>query len=71
MPTFLHHDLILLNPAFNSPLVDVVTELEHLRRLLAVPDMAAKVADGVKAPLVEDMRRMGRDDDLAGEVAGG
>ena len=33
MPTFLHHDLILLNPAFNSPLVDVVTELEHLRRL--------------------------------------
>lgn len=33
MPTFKHHDLSLLNPAFNSPLVDVVTELEHLRRL--------------------------------------
>lgn len=33
MPAFLHHDLALLNPAFDSPLVDVVTELEHLRRL--------------------------------------
>jgi Fic family protein len=33
MPTFRHHDLALLNPAFNSPLVDVLTELEHLRRL--------------------------------------
>lgn len=33
MPAFTHHDLSLLNPAFDSPLVDVVTELEHLRRL--------------------------------------
>lgn len=33
MATFFHHDLTLLNPAFDSPLVDVVTELEHLRRL--------------------------------------
>ncbi len=33
MPVFRHHDLGLLNPAFDSPLVDVVTELEHLRRL--------------------------------------
>lgn len=33
MPGFVHHDLTLLNPAFDSPLVDVVTELEHLRRL--------------------------------------
>lgn len=33
MPAFNHHDLTLLNPAFNSPLVDVLTELEHLRRL--------------------------------------
>lgn len=33
MPAFDHHDLRLLNPAFDSPLVDVVTELEHLRRL--------------------------------------
>lgn len=33
MPSFNHHDLKLLNPAFDSPLVDVLTELEHLRRL--------------------------------------
>lgn len=33
MPAFHHHDLCLLNPAFDSSLVDVVTELEHLRRL--------------------------------------
>jgi Fic family protein len=33
MPSFRHQDLNLLNPAFDSPLVDVVTELEHLRRL--------------------------------------
>lgn len=33
MPIFHHHDLALLNPAFDSPLVDVLTELEHLRRL--------------------------------------
>ena len=33
MPVFSHHDLTLLNPAFDSPLVDVLTELEHLRRL--------------------------------------
>lgn len=33
MPAFHHHELGLLNPGFDSPLVDVVTELEHLRRL--------------------------------------
>ena len=33
MPEFKHHDLALLNPSFDSPLVDVITELEHLRRL--------------------------------------
>lgn len=33
MPTFIHHGLALLNPSFDSPLVDVLTELEHLRRL--------------------------------------
>ncbi|TXH33874.1 MAG: Fic family protein [Burkholderiaceae bacterium] len=33
MPTFTHFDLALLNPSFDSPLVDVLTELEHLRRL--------------------------------------
>jgi len=33
MPVFSHHNLTLLNPSFDSPLVDVLTELEHLRRL--------------------------------------
>ena len=33
MPAFSHYDLSLLNPSFDSPLVDVLTELEHLRRL--------------------------------------
>jgi Fic family protein len=33
MATFNHFELSLLNPAFDSPLVDVLTELEHLRRL--------------------------------------
>lgn len=33
MPVFNHYALSLVNPAFDSPLVDVVTELEHLRRL--------------------------------------
>ena len=33
MAAFHHFDLALLNPAFDSPLVDVLNELEHLRRL--------------------------------------
>jgi Fic family protein len=33
MPEFRHHDLRLLNPSFASPLLDVLTDLEHLRRL--------------------------------------
>lgn len=33
MPQFIHHDLRLLNPQFHSPLLDVLTDLEHLRRL--------------------------------------
>lgn len=33
MPVFRHQELELLNPAFDSPLVDVGMELEHLRRL--------------------------------------
>jgi Fic family protein len=33
MSIFIHYDLKLLNPSFDSPLVDVLTELEHLRRL--------------------------------------
>ncbi|QMV72983.1 Fic family protein [Comamonas piscis] len=33
MATFVHHELRLLNPRFDSPLLDVLTDLEHLRRL--------------------------------------
>lgn len=33
MARFAHHDLRLLNPAFSSPLLDVLTDLEYLRRL--------------------------------------
>jgi Fic family protein len=33
MAAFHHFDLALLNPAFDSSLVDVLNELEHLRRL--------------------------------------
>lgn len=33
MPKFTHQPLGLLNPTFDSPLLDVLTELEHLRRL--------------------------------------
>jgi Fic family protein len=33
VPAFIHHDLSLINPSFDSPLVDILTELEHLRRL--------------------------------------
>ena len=33
MPRFTHHELRLINPRFDSPLVDVLTDLEHLRRL--------------------------------------
>ncbi|OWF71928.1 cell filamentation protein Fic [Yersinia frederiksenii] len=33
MPNFNHYDLVLLNPSFDSPLVDALTELELLRHL--------------------------------------
>ncbi|MBA3598699.1 MAG: Fic family protein [Methylibium sp.] len=33
MAKFVHHDLRLLDPTFSSPLLDVLTDLEHLRRL--------------------------------------
>ena len=33
MARFVHHELRLLNPAFSSPLLDVLTDLEYLRRL--------------------------------------
>src|SRR5690606_13470266 len=32
-PSFSDHDLRLLNPSFDSPLVDTLTDLEYLRRL--------------------------------------
>jgi len=48
MPVFRHYDLALLNPAFDSPLVDVVTELEHLRRL--------QLAGTTPAPLFHQLK---------------
>lgn len=33
MPQFIDRELRLLNPSFDSPLLDVLTDLEHLRRL--------------------------------------
>ncbi len=33
MPQFVDYELRLLDPAFSSPLLDVLTDLEHLRRL--------------------------------------
>lgn len=32
-PSFHHHDLCLLNPAYESSLIDVLQDLEHLRKL--------------------------------------
>lgn len=43
MPNFSHHDLALLNPSFDSSLVDVLNELEHLRRLRLEGDTPAPV----------------------------
>jgi Fic family protein len=43
MPTFTHHDLELLNPSFDSDLVDVLSELEHLRRLRLEGDTPSQV----------------------------
>ena len=43
MATFVHHDLKLLNPSFDSPLLDVLTDLEHLRRLELSGDTPAEV----------------------------
>lgn len=40
-PRFVHHELQLLNPSFDSPLVDVLNELEHLRRLRLTGDTPA------------------------------
>lgn len=49
MPEFSHHDLQLLNPTFDSPLVDVLSELEHLRRLRLEGDTPAPVFFQLKA----------------------
>ena len=43
MATFSHHDLQLLNPSFDSPLVDVLSELEFLRRLRLEGDTPPEV----------------------------
>jgi Fic family protein len=50
MAAFHHFDLALLNPAFDSPLVDVLTELEHLRRL--------KLAGTTPAPVFFQLKRV-------------
>jgi Fic family protein len=50
MAAFNHFDLTLLNPAFDSPLVDVLTELEHLRRL--------KLAGSTPAPVFFQLKRV-------------
>jgi Fic family protein len=49
MPSFSHHDLHLLNPTFDSDLVDVLSELEHLRRLRLEGDTPAPVFFQLKA----------------------
>ncbi|PQA83028.1 cell filamentation protein Fic [Limnohabitans sp. TS-CS-82] len=50
MATFHHFNLALLNPAFDSPLVDVLTELEHLRRL--------QLAGTTPAPVFFQLKRV-------------
>ncbi|HKS13246.1 MAG TPA: Fic family protein [Pseudomonas sp.] len=49
MATFSHHDLQLLNPSFDSPLVDVLSELEFLRRLRLEGDSPPQVFFQLKA----------------------
>jgi Fic family protein len=50
MAAFHHFNLALLNPAFDSPLVDVLTELEHLRRL--------QLAGTTPAPVFYQLKRV-------------
>lgn len=50
MAKFNHFALALLNPAFDSPLVDVLTELEHLRRL--------QLAGTTPAPVFFQLKRV-------------
>ncbi|CAG8866941.1 hypothetical protein PS627_02224 [Pseudomonas fluorescens] len=49
MTKFSHHDLQLLNPSFDSPLVDVLSELEFLRRLRLEGDTPPQVFFQLKA----------------------
>lgn len=49
MPQFSHYDLQLLNPSFDSPLVDVLAELEFLRRLRLEGDTPPQVFFQLKA----------------------
>lgn len=49
MAKFSHHDLQLLNPSFDSPLVDVLSELEFLRRLRLEGDTPPQVFFQLKA----------------------
>lgn len=49
MARFTHHDLQLLNPSFDSPLVDVLSELEFLRRLRLEGDTPPQVFFQLKA----------------------
>lgn len=48
MPQLVPHDLRLLNPSFSSPLLDVLTDLEHLRRLEIKPTTPAPVFSQLK-----------------------
>jgi Fic family protein len=50
VPTFVHYDLDVLNPMFDSSLVDVVTELEHVRRL--------RLAGTTPAPVFFQLKRI-------------
>jgi len=49
MAEFFHHDLVLLNPSFDSDLVDVLSELEHLRRLRLEGDTPPQVFHQLKS----------------------
>lgn len=49
MAEFFHHDLALLNPSFDSDLVDVLSELEHLRRLRLEGDTPPQVFHQLKS----------------------
>lgn len=49
MAKFSHHNLELLNPSFDSKLVDILSELEHLRRLRLEGDTPAPVFFQLKA----------------------